>query len=47
MELWLLIAANEVGVPEADDMLASLRRVIADQDCKADPVTPAWRLPLA
>jgi len=31
-------------IAEADAMVANLRRVIADTECRPDPLTEEWRL---
>jgi hypothetical protein len=45
VQLWLAIAFNRDWVPDADNMLASLRKVIIQQECQPDPVETEWHIP--
>jgi hypothetical protein len=44
VSLLVLIASNADKIAEADAMVANLRRVIADTECRPDPLTEEWRL---
>jgi len=44
VELLHLVAMNADWVPDADELLANLRRVISDEECRPETLISEWAL---